>query len=274
VRSRPERPVARRASRRIPAAAIVALLTFAAASPAPAQNSGSVVDAAATSEQIRRALDTVKADPNVTAQRTVRTLRWRNTQQARPPARAGWLVQLMAWLQQSSRALMWVAAIIVSLLLAVYLFGALRRRDDGEGVETSVLLPSHVRALDIRPSSLPADVGAAARALWMRGEQRAAMSLLYRGMLSRLVHVHRVPITDSSTEGECLRLAAGALPPASGLYVSGLVGEWQRLVYGHHPPDDERVQALCEAFDVSLARPRPEAVPLEVPGAAAAGGVA
>ena len=50
-------------------------------------------------------------------------------------------------------------------------------------------------------------------ALWDRGDHRAALALLYRGLLSRLVHVHRVPIRDSSTEGDCLALAARCLTP-------------------------------------------------------------
>ena len=49
------------------------------------------------------------------------------------------------------------------------------------GCRTPFVAPSHVRDLDIRPESLPDDVGAAALALWQRGEQRAALALLYRG---------------------------------------------------------------------------------------------
>ena len=56
------------------------------------------------------------------------------------------------------------------------------------------------------PRSLPADIGAAARALWDRGERRAALALLYRGLLSRLVHVHRLPIRDSRPKATALRL--------------------------------------------------------------------
>ena len=74
--------------------------------------------------------------------------------------------------------------------------------------DDAFVAPTHVRDLDIRPESLPDDIGAAARALWDRGEHRAALALLYRGLLSRLAHVHRLPIRDSSTEGDCLALAA------------------------------------------------------------------
>ena len=47
---------------------------------------------------------------------------------------------------------------------------------------------SRVSGLDIRPDSLPEDVGAAALALLEAERTRDALSLLYRGALSRAVH--------------------------------------------------------------------------------------
>ncbi len=115
--------------------------------------------------------------------------------------------------------------------------------------------PTHVRALDIRPASLPEDIGAAAAALWQRGETTAALSLLYRGALSRLVHVHRVPIRAASTEGECLALARPRLAPAPAAYVAQLVELWQRTIYAGQRPAGPEVLALCEAFAGQLPAP-------------------
>jgi hypothetical protein len=116
-------------------------------------------------------------------------------------------------------------------------------------------LPSHVRDLDIRPDSLPEQVGQAAWALWQRGEQRAALSLLYRAMLSRLVHVHAVPILGASTEGECVELARKRLAPAQLTYVEHIVGAWQMTVYGARHPDTAWIQGLCQRFDAALPAP-------------------
>ena len=100
--------------------------------------------------------------------------------------------------------------------------------------------PSHVRELDIRPESLPDDIGAAALAVWERGEQRAALALLYRGLLSRLVHAHGVPIRASSTEGDCLALAQSRLAAGSAQYAARLVsvghGGVRRVVAGRRAP--------------------------------------
>jgi len=112
--------------------------------------------------------------------------------------------------------------------------------------------PSHVRDLDIRPESLPDDVGAAAFALWQRGEQRAALALLYRGLLSRLVHTHGVPIRASSTEGECLALARPRLRPPGAEFASRLIGVWAAAVYGASPPAADAVSALCAEFASAL----------------------
>jgi hypothetical protein len=109
--------------------------------------------------------------------------------------------------------------------------------------------------LDIRPESLPANIGQAARKLWSNGERRAALSLLYRGLLSRLTHVHRIPITDSSTEGDCLVLvSASRMAPKTGDYCARLVRAWQGVVYGGGAAADEAIYALCDEFSGALDR--------------------
>ena len=109
-----------------------------------------------------------------------------------------------------------------------------------------------MRDLDIRPESLPEDIGTAARVLWDRGEHRAALALLYRGMLSRLAHVHRIPIRDSSTEGDCLALAASHLTGDDVEYASRLVLVWQRFVYGGQDTQAATVYVLCDDFASAL----------------------
>ncbi|HEU4486107.1 MAG TPA: DUF4129 domain-containing protein, partial [Povalibacter sp.] len=111
--------------------------------------------------------------------------------------------------------------------------------------------PTHVRDLDIRPESLPDDIGAAALGLWNDGQHRGALSLLYRGLLSRLVHVHRLPIRESTTEGDCIDLAASLSAQRSD-YVVRLIRIWQLAVYGGHEPVSEEIQALCSHFDAAL----------------------
>ncbi|MET0657279.1 MAG: DUF4129 domain-containing protein, partial [Steroidobacteraceae bacterium] len=120
-------------------------------------------------------------------------------------------------------------------------------------------LPTHVRDLDIRPESLPDDIGAAALGLWNEGQRRAALALLYRGLLSRLVHVYDVPIKASSTEGDCLHMVEQHLSEQRLAYANHLVRVWQRAVYGARDPENEEVRDLCLGFDaqIGVTAPRP-----------------
>jgi hypothetical protein len=206
-------------------------------------------------EAITRALELVRADPQLNAERTVKTLRWRNAGAPAATGRIewlGWVAGFFAWLGQSARYVVWAAAAILAVLAARYVLDvAIRGRAQGAEDEPLVA-PTHVRDLDIRPASLPADIGAAARALWDEGQQRAALALLYRGLLSRLAHVHHVPIRDSTTEGDCLALAAEHLATPPQDYVSRLVRVWQHAVYGHEEVSAGSVHDLCDGFATAL----------------------
>jgi hypothetical protein len=218
-----------------------------AAAQAPAIDAGRPDDAA-----IEQALDEVKADPNLSPQRKVRTLRWTGGRAQTPRAPwLIWIVQTAMWAAESARRLVWIAGGVLLAMLVVYV---LRRRTrwQARGAEIVFDPPTHVRDLDIRPETLPADVGAAARALWEAGDQRAALALLYRGLLSRLIHVHRVPIRDSSTEGDCLELAARHLAETPRRYAAVLIRAWQRFVYGGEAIQTPLVRTLCDEFSAAL----------------------
>jgi hypothetical protein len=207
-----------------------------------------------TREQIDDALTRVKSDPNLATERTVRTLHWREQPERERSGWLDWLYVLGRWIgglfdfvAQTGRVLVWIVAGVLAAMLLVYL-ARVYRAGIAPKMPKRFVAPSHVRDLDIRPESLPADVGAAAAALWDRGEQRAALALLYRGLLSRLVHVHGVPIRDSSTEGDCLALAAPRVTAASNDYAARLVRVWQAAVYGTARPETAVVHGLCGDF--------------------------
>jgi len=209
-----------------------------------------------TRPEVRKALDKVANDPNLSTVRTINSLRWKqqeatNTEEPWWAPIARWTRGLFGWLAESGRLLVWVVGALAAVLLTVFIVRLVRGRSVPR-VPKQFVAPSHVRDLDIRPESLPDDVGAAALALWERGDQRAALALLYRGTLSRLVHVHSVPIRASSTEGECLALARPRLSESSARYAASLVGVWTAAVYGAQEPAGGVVQALCGEFGAAL----------------------
>lgn len=238
-------------------AALALSATLALSAPDPATTLPVAEGKNPTSEQVKAALDQVKADPNLSAVRKMHTLKWvdesekKKRRNMKIPAWLSWFGGLFSWLSQSSRALVWILAAILVGLLVIYIARLMRGRDLGTRAERFVA-PSHVRDLDIRPESLPEDIGRSARALWDRDEHRAALALLYRGLLSRLVHVYNVPIRDSSTEGDCLRLAVPHLNETRMNYASRLVRVWQRAVYGGEQVDTAAVYALCDEFSTAM----------------------
>jgi hypothetical protein len=250
---------------RLPVAIVVLLLV--AASPlrgaAPGQAARQPAPGTPDRLEIARAIDTVKADPNLATDRTIKTLRWRQSTDPKPrrmPAWLEWIAALFRWLDQSARVLVWCVAVALAGILVVYLLRVVRTRRLPRSEEAFVA-PTHVRDLDIRPETLPADIGAAARGLWERGDHRASLALLYRGMLSRLAHVHGVPIRDSTTEGDCLALATSHLPRERWEYLSRLVRVWQGFGYGREDVQTATVYVLCDDFAFAVDRAsQPDAV--------------
>jgi hypothetical protein len=211
-----------------------------------------------TDSEIQAAVERVKADPNLSQERKTRTLRWKEDNERRESSSFGqWIANFFVWLGQLSRVLVWVVGGLLALALIVALYRMVRHID-ARAIQKVDIVPTHVRDLDIRPESLPDDIGAAALEMWQRGEHRAALALLYRGLLSRLAHTHQVPIRDSTTEGDCIALAAKHLQAERKDYVTRLIRVWQRATYGGRDPQTEEVQSLCAEFAQAL-EPRPGA---------------
>jgi hypothetical protein len=242
----PERRV--RASAALRAAMLAALLAAAAASAAPAP-----AHAPFSAVAVEAAASAVQADPDMGGVHKQRVWRFkRDDDPKRPsPSRDPWLLDFARWMAEGGRLLVWLGG---AALLAMLLVGARRwlAVQGNAALRAGARLPSHVRELDIRPESLPADIGAAVRAAWLAGQRRAALSLLYRGALSRLVHSLAVPIDDASTEGDCVRLARASLPAERSAFVARLVLAWQIAVYGNRPVETAAVLALCDEFDRML----------------------
>lgn len=108
--------------------------------------------------------------------------------------------------------------------------------------------PVQLFDLDISPESLPDDIAGMALALWQQQRQREALSLLYRGSLSRLVHEHELDLRESATEGEALRLVQRRRLPVITDYFAQLTLAWQQLAYAHRHPDEHNGQHLCRGW--------------------------
>jgi hypothetical protein len=91
---------------------------------------------------------------------------------------------------------------------------------------------------------LPDDVPAAVRAAWARGEQRAALALLYRAAVQRLADTLGAPLPNGATEAECLRHARRLGDHAYAALFGRIVRAWQGLAYADRRLDAADVEAL------------------------------
>jgi hypothetical protein len=233
------------------AAGLAVLLGTSLPATRAAAQTPATSDGRPSASDVAGAIEKLRADPNLAENGKIHVLQWRQPTRGTMPGWLKWIVGLFRWLAQSARALVWMTVALLAGLLVVFIIRMIRARGRAEAAGR-LLTPTHVQNLDIRPESLPDDIGAAARALWDRNERRAALALLYRGLLSRLAHVHAVPIRASTTEGACLTLAAAHLTDARHAYVSWLVRVWQRSVYGGQEADTTTVHALCSGFAPAL----------------------
>lgn len=143
----------------------------------------------------------------------------------------------------------------MAVVLIVWLVARERHRLKGL-VQRSEPLPESRFGVDIRPESLPPDIGAEAFKLWEAGQRERALGLLYRGALSVLVNTLGLVVEDGHTESDCVRLARARLPPESADWFAGLTRAWQRAAYGHRLPQEEDGRALCTSFSAHFAPER------------------
>ncbi len=143
-----------------------------------------------------------------------------------------------------------VGGILAFVLWLVYRFR--HRLGLPMAVAASWEAPPAVAGLDIRLESLPHDVPAAARILFVQEEARSALALLYRAALAELVHRKGMEIPVSATEGDCLRAASEHLEAGPASTFHALTRTWQRLAYKDEIPSREGFETLCEAWPVAF----------------------
>lgn len=191
--------------------------------------------------------------------------RWRFGEEDTAQADEGPISGLLAWLEKffklaeswNSNAtiavffetLLWTALLgLVALLIWRYRqwLGAFAGRI---GLAQRAAMPpsSQLFGLEVTPQSLPADVAGTVEQLWAE-QPRAALGLLYRALLSRLLHDYHLPLHGAHTESEVLRLIQGLQQNELSTFSQTLTLHWQNLAYGHRLPPDDLCQTLCQGW--------------------------
>jgi len=196
----------------------------------------------------RAVINDILASPIFGSERT--EVVWMLPERDESPGRFAALAAFGAAAAIAIRALLWLVA-IVGLLSAVVLLirqsGGPSDRAPDAAHEAN--LPTRVLGMDVREESLPDDVAGTARRLWEDGNPRKALRLLYRGALSHLISIDRLPLKPSATEGECLQLATPRISPVRFTYLAALTNAWQETAYGHRPTRPDADRLLIEQWD-------------------------
>lgn len=147
-----------------------------------------------------------------------------------------------------------IAAVVIMGLLGVYQYRAIWQFISGSKKIEEDNSPQVMFGLAVTPDSLPQDVGKAAKQLWVDGDFLGALSLLYRSSLSSLINGYQANIKESHTEGDCLRIGKDYLPDDSYHCFAELTALWQNVVYAHHSPDADVVEALINQWQAAFSR--------------------
>jgi hypothetical protein len=108
-------------------------------------------------------------------------------------------------------------------------------------------LPQQAFGLDLNRETLPADIAASAEALW-RTQPREALGLLYRALLSHLLHNFNIALKAADTEGQVLERVEQLQQPSLLAFSKKLTGHWQNMAYGHRLPPAHLQQELCDGW--------------------------
>ena len=148
-------------------------------------------------------------------------------------------------------ALFWiaVATLLILLLLRLRIWSSWLGRT-GSGRSGNKTAPVRLFGLDIQADAVPADILTQIQQYIARGDLRAALSLLYRATLIKLIHLYQLDIPESATEGECLRIVRQNRPEQESSFFQRMTGIWLRLAYAHELPGSDDLQALGREWQV------------------------
>ncbi|MGV6809416.1 MAG: hypothetical protein ACWA5U_06030 [bacterium] len=164
-----------------------------------------------------------------------------------------------------------ITALIVAVILLIYYrkqwVGLLKRK---RNQKESFTAPDILFGMDIRPESLPDNIPATAQQLWQLGDHRAALSLLYRGALMYLIQYAHLPLEQSHTEGDVLKISYQSLIKGNDLlnnnpnhdyymlthtYLKNLTQAWQTIAYAQRLPNEDSVKHLFSHWQTEFQKP-------------------
>ena len=144
-----------------------------------------------------------------------------------------------------------LALVLLGVVLVVLMVNLIRGRGPKEGRPGRTLKrppPQVVMGMEVTPESLPDDLLGQARHYWRDGQTRLAMSLLYRGALTKLITEQEVAIESSDTESECLAQVESVVPGTLTTYFQQLSVQWMKAAYSKEEVAADAFESLCATW--------------------------
>ncbi|MEX3773516.1 DUF4129 domain-containing protein [Pseudomonas sp. MYb118] len=230
--------------------------------PATGPDSPRLLNQPLTSQASRDGIRAILDQPPFKNRETVTRYRFGEDKPAAETADEGhspaWLKFLQKWLNSQHLGTL---ASVIEVLLWSFVIGAIallawRYRDWLQAFvsrrpklpgKASRTLPQQAFGLDLNRDTLPADIATSAEELW-QSNPREALGLLYRALLSHLLHDYHLALTPADTEGQVLTRIERLQRPELMAFSQTLTRHWQNMAYGHRLPAPSVQQELCQGW--------------------------
>ncbi|VVN99514.1 DUF4129 domain-containing protein [Pseudomonas fluorescens] len=224
-----------------------------AAEPDISPDSPRLLDQPLTSQASRDTIKTILDQPPFKNKETVTRYRFGEDTPTAPPdgdRTPDWLTALLNLSTTLIEGVLWGTVIgAIGFLIWRYrdwLQAFVSRRPVLPG-KTVRPLPQQAFGLDLDRETLPADIAASAEHLWQT-HPREALGLLYRALLSHLLHDFDLALKPADTEGQVLERIEQLQHPGLLAFSKNLTRHWQNMAYGHRLPPAPVQQQLCDGW--------------------------
>jgi len=148
----------------------------------------------------------------------------------------------LAWLPALVEIGLWILG-IAGILWVVYRIGLLDKLWASPR-QSQPIPPEKLFGMALDSKTLPDDILLSAGDLWNAGEQRAALSLMLRGWLLRMIARYGCRFREGDTEADCLRVVKDQTELTAYERFSRLINAWLRSAYAHQSTTEEIFQQL------------------------------
>jgi len=148
----------------------------------------------------------------------------------------------LSWLATIVEVGLWIlaGAIIVWLIYRIGLMEKLFALSS----DAPPIPPEKLFGMALDSETLPEDILHAASERWKAGEQRAALSLMLRGWLLRMIQRYGCRFREGDTEADCLKVVKKQTEETTHDRFARLIQTWQRSAYAHQQTTEVTFEQL------------------------------